>query len=68
MVDVDDPIASEGDLVVDVRGAAFNPLDFKVSSGLIPMMTGPDFPKGFGTDLAGVVVQVALGGRWVRGR
>lgn len=70
LAEVNDPIASEGHLVVDVSVAALNPLDFKVSSGLIPMMTGPEFPKGFGTDLAGVVAQVGSGtdGFWVGDR
>jgi NADPH:quinone reductase-like Zn-dependent oxidoreductase len=61
LTEVDDPMASDGHLVVDVCVAALNPLDFKVSSGRIPMMTGPGFPKGFGTDIAGVVTQVGSG-------
>jgi NADPH:quinone reductase-like Zn-dependent oxidoreductase len=58
LADTDEPAAAAGHLVVDIMAAGLNPLDFKVSSGLIPMMTGPDFPKAFATDLAGVVTGI----------
>lgn len=61
LAEVDDPVAVDGHVVIDVAAASVNPLDFKVSSGSIPMMTGPDFPKGFGTDLAGVIAMVGAG-------
>ncbi len=53
-----EPTVVPGHLLVDIMAAGLNPLDFKVASGLIPMMAGPDFPKAFGTDLAGVVTNV----------
>lgn len=56
--EVDEPVAGEGELVLNVKAASVNPLDFKVSAGYIPMMTDDRFPKGFGCDVAGTILSV----------
>jgi len=47
-----------GEILVRVRAAAANPMDWKIREGLLAMVTGRRFPRGFGTDFAGEVVAV----------
>ncbi len=47
-----------GQIVVRVRAAAANPMDWKIRKGEIKMMTGRTFPRGLGHDFAGVVEAV----------
>lgn len=58
VADVDDATPGEAQVVADVRAASLNPLDLKVSAGQLPVMTDGQFPKGFGADLAGTIVDV----------
>lgn len=51
---------------VHVRAAAGNPMDFGIRSGGQKMVTGRQFPRGMGYDLAGVVE--AIGGGVTRFR
>jgi NADPH:quinone reductase-like Zn-dependent oxidoreductase len=48
-----EPLADE--LVVRVRAASVNPMDWKIRSGQMKMVTGSTFPRGMGTDFAGTV-------------
>jgi len=59
--EVDDPVASEGKVVVAVRAAAVNPADAFIRSGAATAMFPVTFPSGQGTDLAGHVVAVGAG-------
>lgn len=43
---------------VRVHAASANPMDWKIRSGTMQMMTGSTFPRGFGTDFAGVIEAV----------
>jgi NADPH:quinone reductase-like Zn-dependent oxidoreductase len=45
---------------VDVKAAAINPFDWKLRQGSMKLFMGRAFPKGMGTDFAGVVE--AIGG------
>ncbi|MFI8951476.1 alcohol dehydrogenase catalytic domain-containing protein [Streptomyces sp. NPDC053750] len=47
-----------GEVRVRVRAAAANVMDWKIRNGLLRIMTGNSFPRGFGTDFAGVVEAV----------
>jgi NADPH:quinone reductase-like Zn-dependent oxidoreductase len=47
-----------GQIRVRVRAAAVNPMDWKIRSGEMKMMTGRKFPRGLGHDFAGVVEAV----------
>ena len=44
-----------GEIRVGVRAAAANPMDWKIRSGEMKMMTSQKFPRGLGHDFAGVV-------------
>ena len=46
------------DVLVRVRAAAANPMDFGIRNGAMKMMTGRRFPRGMGYDFAGIVEAV----------
>jgi NADPH:quinone reductase-like Zn-dependent oxidoreductase len=50
-----DPVPGRGEVVVAVKAASVNPVDWKVRNGLMRVLTGGRFPKVYGGDLAGVV-------------
>lgn len=54
------------EVLIRVRAAAANPMDFGIRSGLMKMVTGRQFPRAMGYDFAGVVE--ALGGSVTRFR
>jgi len=51
-----DPQANE--LVVRVKAASINPLDWKIRNGDMKMLIGSKFPRAMGTDFAGTVEAV----------
>lgn len=53
--DVEPANPGPGEIRVVVRAAAANPMDWKIRSGAMRMMTGSQFPRGLGHDFAGVV-------------
>lgn len=44
-----------GEVLVRVRAAAANPMDWKIRNGGMKLVTGRGFPRGLGNDFAGVV-------------
>ncbi|MFE9426977.1 NADP-dependent oxidoreductase [Kitasatospora sp. NPDC006697] len=50
-----------GEVLVRVQAAAANPMDWKIRSGELKIMTGRRFPRGLGHDFAGVVAAVGEG-------
>jgi len=48
-------------LLVHVRAASVNPVDWKIRQGVLKLVLGSKFPKIIGTDFAGVVDEVAPG-------
>jgi NADPH:quinone reductase-like Zn-dependent oxidoreductase len=53
--DFPDPSAGNGQLLIEVKAVSINPVDFKVKRGVAKFMSGPKFPRIFGSDFAGVV-------------
>jgi NADPH:quinone reductase-like Zn-dependent oxidoreductase len=51
----------KGEVLVQVRAAAANPMDWKIRNGEMKVMTGRGFPRGLGHDFAGVVEKVGEG-------
>ena len=47
-----------GEVLVRVHAASANPMDWKIRDGMLQAVTGRTFPRGFGTDFAGVVEAV----------
>jgi NADPH:quinone reductase-like Zn-dependent oxidoreductase len=52
------PPPGDDEMVVQVAAASINPLDWKLRSGALKIMTGSKFPRAMGTDFAGTVEAV----------
>ena len=55
LADVDRPKPGRGQILVQVRAASVNPMDWKIRRGEMKMMSGSRFPRGLGHDFSGVV-------------
>jgi len=49
------------DLLVEIRAASINPVDFKIRDGKTKILTKHDMPLIMGNDFAGVVIRVGRG-------
>ncbi|MDY0911511.1 NADP-dependent oxidoreductase [Rathayibacter festucae] len=58
VVEAPEPEAPEGGVVVAIRAAGVNPIEWKMRSGIRP---GPPFPRRLGSDGAGVITAVGAG-------
>lgn len=54
--DVAEPQIQSDQLLVKVYGTSVNPVDWKIRSGQIQLLSGFNFPKLIGSDVSGVVV------------
>ena len=61
MAEVPVPNIKENELLVKVKAAAINPLDWKIIEGQMKIITGSKFPKGVAFDFAGVVEKTGSG-------
>jgi NADPH:quinone reductase-like Zn-dependent oxidoreductase len=59
--EVEPPSPGQGQVLVRVRAAAANPMDWRIRNGDVKLMTGRHFPRGLGHDFAGTVVDVGEG-------
>jgi|JI9StandDraft_1071089.scaffolds.fasta_scaffold00195_37 NADPH:quinone reductase-like Zn-dependent oxidoreductase len=59
--EIPDPIPTKGTVLVSVKAASINPLDFKIRSGALKIVTGSKFPKVLGTDFSGVIQKLGEG-------
>ena len=58
LVDVDQPKPGRGQILVRVKAASVNPMDWKIRRGEMKMLSGSQFPRGLGHDFSGVVEAV----------
>ncbi|MEA5625884.1 NAD(P)-dependent alcohol dehydrogenase [Nostoc sp. UHCC 0251] len=56
--DVEQPKIEPTQLLVKVRASSVNPVDWKIRQGMLSLITGSNFPKILGFDVAGDVVAV----------
>ncbi len=56
--DLPDTKAEPGKVLVRVEAVSINPVDYKIMSGVLKIVTGSKFPKIFGTDFAGTVKEI----------
>lgn len=56
--DVERPVPNSDEVLVKVRAAGINELDWKIRNGNLKIQDGRDFPKSMGCELSGNVVQV----------
>lgn len=61
MMELPRPEPGPGDLLVRVRAAGVNPLDYKIRDGVVKVLTPYSFPLILGTDLAGDVEAIGPG-------
>jgi NADPH:quinone reductase-like Zn-dependent oxidoreductase len=47
----------EGDIIVKVKAASINPIDWKLWQGEMKLMSGRKFPKSVGIDFSGIIEQ-----------
>ena len=66
LVEADTVYPESGQVSIEVKAAGLNPFDFKLRSGIIPMPV--EFPRGIGTDFAGVVTGVSASATYADGR
>ncbi len=59
--EVTEPRPGPGDLLVDIRAASVNPVDFKIRSGTLKRLIKDSFPLILGCDCSGEVVAVGDG-------
>ena len=52
------PQPTADEVVVRVAAASINPMDWKIRSGAMKMLTGSKFPRAMGTDFSGTVEAV----------
>ena len=59
--EVEPPVPGKGRVLVRVRAAAANPMDWKIRNGAVKIMTGRRIPRGLGHDFAGTITAVGEG-------
>lgn len=55
------PTAGPDEVLIRVQGASVNPVDWKVRSGQLKIVTGRRFPKILGSECAGEVAETGAG-------
>ncbi len=61
MMELPRPEPGPGELLVRVRAAGVNPLDYKIRDGAVKVLLPFSFPLILGTDLAGDVAAIGPG-------
>lgn len=59
--DITNPVPARGTVLISVKAASVNPLDFKIRSGSLKIVTGSNFPKVLGSDFSGIVLKTGEG-------
>lgn len=53
--DIADPVIKETGVIVRVKYASINPVDYKIKSGAIKLISPSSFPRILGTDFSGII-------------
>nr|WP_314495605.1 NAD(P)-dependent alcohol dehydrogenase [uncultured Chryseobacterium sp.] len=56
--EIEKPVPSNQQLLVKVKSVSLNPLDWKIFTGEVKLMSGAKFPKFVGCDFSGVIESV----------
>ncbi|MBD1807327.1 NAD(P)-dependent alcohol dehydrogenase [Microcoleus sp. FACHB-SPT15] len=59
--DIEQPRIKPEQILVKVQASSVNPVDWKIRSGQLQLLTGYNFPLVLGFDVAGTVVEVGAG-------
>ncbi|MBL8021010.1 MAG: NAD(P)-dependent alcohol dehydrogenase [Leptospirales bacterium] len=65
-VELPDPVPGELEILVKIHATSVNPVDWKIRSGSLKLITGNQFPRVPGVDFAGKVVDVGKHARRFR--
>lgn len=57
LVEVEKPVPRDNEVLIKVRAASVNPVDYKIRSGSYPMVKQDQLPKVLGRDVAGEVAR-----------
>lgn len=60
IAEIKEPEIGENEVLVQVKYASVNPVDWKVRKGLLKIVSGSNFPKVTGSDFAGIVAESNL--------
>jgi alcohol dehydrogenase len=63
LVQVPDPVADAGEVVIKIDAAGLNPIDFKIVHGDLKRVSHYTLPRGIGFDACGVVTSVGPGAK-----
>ncbi|WP_372359662.1 NAD(P)-dependent alcohol dehydrogenase [Xanthomonas axonopodis] len=55
------PALAEDEILVRVKAASINPVDWKMRQGAMKIVTGRKFPRGMGQDFSGIVEGIGRG-------
>ncbi len=58
MMEAEMPTVKKDSVLVKVKAAAINPVDWKMREGQVKLLTGRKFPQGLGLEFAGIVEKV----------
>lgn len=58
MMEAEMPAIKKDSVLVKVKAAAINPVDWKMREGQVKLLTGRKFPQGLGLEFAGIVEKV----------
>lgn len=64
VAELDKPTPRDGEVLVRVRAASVNPIDWKIRSGSMKLFMRKSFPLVLGADLSGEVAEVRPGSRF----
>jgi NADPH:quinone reductase-like Zn-dependent oxidoreductase len=59
--DLPKPVPAQGEVLIEIRAASVNPVDYKIREGKYPAVTADKLPVTLGRDAAGVVTEVGAG-------
>src|SRR5512138_3481806 len=61
LAEVADPVPRFDEVVIDIRAASLNPIDFKIARGDLKRVSKYQLPRTFGFDTSGVVLSAGAG-------
>lgn len=56
--DLPDPVIKNNQILVETKAVSVNPVDYKIKSGSVRLISGSKFPKILGSDYSGVIKSV----------
>jgi alcohol dehydrogenase len=61
LAEIPDPVASPGEVLIEIHAASLNPIDFKTVRGDLKRISKYQLPRPFGFDASGTVISAGAG-------